>query len=539
MSAVRAPKPKWLYALIFCVGVVVLLGGGYLAGNSIFPSIIKSNYQNKNCDRVIHLNDYYSKYYTAKQIERSGISEQVGECAAYITALDREQQKAWQNAFSNYKKYSESYPSGIFVKDAHEHTALVMTKLAREQLVQKQYSEASQSLKLIFSDYRDTVVAKESGEMLLEVYAAWEKDLRDEGEYADAEKNCLELNDWAQKNFQADAARQANTALAQTYLEWGQAIEKGGDFMEASRKYEQAIQVDPAPDILNSPAFQAQHALPKLHIAWGDVLFSQQNVDGALGQYQTAIDTSTPDYQPTAKDALANVYLKFATDLASKEDFLGALDQITLAENSAGTGTLKESITETKKNIYAAFSTSSGEQAQAAITAMVKATCEGTDEKTSLPIFGTDAGSIKALLYGVETFLPQEMTAQKPSELRYVICAVETPKEIERFNAAVITVEPKNRKEIYRSYATFLRVQYIWDLKIFKVGEDDELAQTTFSGKVPGKFLFRRNGDTVLVSPSGEAYSTEHLGGTLRPESVYGDPPAIDDVMKWILSYIN
>src|SRR4051812_31458669 len=94
----------------FAVVLIVLIGV-YVAGNFIIPGSIKSNYQSKNCEQVLALDNFYASAYPAFMADKS-IPDLTKECALYSVAAESEQNKSWQAAYNAYQAYQQTYPKG-------------------------------------------------------------------------------------------------------------------------------------------------------------------------------------------------------------------------------------------------------------------------------------------------------------------------------------------------------------------------------------------------------------------------------------------
>jgi tetratricopeptide (TPR) repeat protein len=554
MSEAKSARPKWILALVLgIVGVVILLGGAYAAGGFILPAAIQSGYQGKNCDSVLQLGGLYARFYPAN----TETSKLVSECALYTLAVHQEEQKAWQEAYNSYKVYLGTYPNGIFVREAREHSALALMGLAEMQQEQKKYTEALGTLNMVMQAYTDTPSAAQSAVRIGETYLAWGTDLRATKDFSGAEKVLKEFKNWAQDHNQAESVKAAKDALAQTYQAWGTDLRTAGDFAgaentftrlqnwaqdnqladsvktakhelaqtylawavglqsqkkfpEAQARLEQVIATDPESQAAAGPAAQAKAALPALHTEWGNTLIAQNDFAGGIDQLKNALKLTEAKDQPAAKEVVVKAYLQWAASLVKAEDYLLALDKIKLAEGDPGTEAAKKDLETARADTYLAFSNSAGRQAQQAMRDAVKALCE-KNKKPDLPIFGLDKTNIRAGLFGVDAKLPENVAATTPGALHYVACieAVLKPVETRTFYWAVLVREKTD-----------------WNVTLRAMDTATNKATTVLEGGTPPPLpqITRANYISILTSPY------QHFPGSL---------PDVVDLANWLLTFLK
>ena len=132
------------------IAVVVFLVLVYVGGIFILPASIQASHQNKKCGSTLTLNSIYTSIYPSFMADKS-LAGPVMECAVFTLASLNEEKKAWLDSYDAFNVYSETYPNGLFIAEAHEDSAVVLTGLAREQLSEKKYAEAMGSLNLVLS----------------------------------------------------------------------------------------------------------------------------------------------------------------------------------------------------------------------------------------------------------------------------------------------------------------------------------------------------------------------------------------------------
>lgn len=453
--------------IVVAVTLIVLLGI-YFAGNLMLPASIKSNYQSKNCEQVLALDGFYTSAYPALIADKD-IVDLTKECALYSLAAETEQKKAWQSAYNAYKTYKETYPAGLFAPEADEHSALILTAWAKEQLAAKQYTDAIGNITLILNNFGTTSTALDAGSLMSDVYIAWAKDQRESSDFTGAETTLKAFSTWANSVKKSEYIKSAQRELAQTYLSWGLAFQSLKQFDDARAKLELAISTDPEPLAPSGPAMQSKAAKTKLYTEWGDALIAKNDFAGAIDRYQTVISLSEEKYQPTAKDHLAAVYLEWAADLSSAEDFQGALSKIAEATQNSGTEAGKKMAETAQTDTYTAFSKSTGTQAAQAIKDAIKQVCE-KNKKPALPIFGLDKEHILAGIYGVDDQLPENVTAKTPGSLHYAAC---------------IDMKTTTLQTTKVLWATFAREQYSWDTTLRPISDPQSSTQTTIQGGTP------------------------------------------------------
>jgi tetratricopeptide (TPR) repeat protein len=462
-------KLKIIIAVVVIVLIVLIVVPGiYFAGNVMLANNIKSNYQAKNCGQVLSMDNFYNSVYPAPVADQS-LSALANECALYSLAVENEGKNAWQDAYNTYQVYLHTYPKGLFVNEAQEHSAVALMAQAKEQLAAKKYNDAIGTINHILQDFGKTGAAKEAAGLMSEVYLTWAKGQRDASDFAGTEGTLKTFKAWAEKAARAEDVKSAQRELAQTYLAWGLAFQTQKQFESAKAKFDQTIAADPEPLAASGPAAQAKAATIKLYITWGDTFLEKNDFTNAIDRYQTVVTLSEAKDQPPAQDRISGVYLKWAANMSASEDFLGALGKIDEAAKSAATDVGKKSAESATADTYTAFSKSSGAQAKKAMKDAIKSVCEN-NKKPDLPIFGLNKERILSGIYGVEDTLPDNVLAKTPGELHYVSCVV-------------MSTETLQTMIFY--WATFVREKYTWNVSLRQVSTGDETAKTKIVGGTP------------------------------------------------------
>lgn len=454
------------------VGVAALLlvvVGIYVAGSFIIPNSIRSNYQSKNCEQVFTLDSLYTSIYPPAFMADKSTSDLTKECALYTVAVEAEQKKERQDAYNAYNVYRQAYPKGLFINEANEHSALILTDWAIAQLAEKKYADAIGNLQLVLKDYGKSAAATEAVGLFSDVYLTWAKDQRERSDFAGAESTLKTFAAWAVDLDKTEETKQALRELAQTYLVWGQAFQTQKKFDDARAKIELAISTDPEPLSGTGPASQAKAAKAALYTEWGDTLLAKNDFAGALDRYQMVVSAVEEKDQPAAKDHVAEVYLKWADHLSSTEDFLGALKKVDEAAKSSGTENQKKVVESAKGTLYTTFSKSTGSQAVQAIKDAVREVCENK-KNPALPIFGLDKEHKLSAIYGVDAKLPENVLAKTPASLHYVAC---------------IEMDTKTLQQMDFLWAHFAREQYAWHVTLRTVNDPEKVSNTVIEGGIP------------------------------------------------------
>ena len=343
--------------IIIIIAGLVLLSIGYVGGYFAFPSLIKSAYQAKSCETMISRYDLYRSAYPIAN-EENEMVDLVRECAVYTLALANEGSEAWHDSYNAFSVYSETYVQGLFVGEVHEHSAIVLMGLVNEEVETKDYLKANDSLDYILENYSDTTTAAEAEKLKSDLRVELGAYLRETGDFAGAEGVFNDLLTLSKNTNNTENIKTAYRDLAQTYLDWGMALQLEKQFEGALAKYELTLETDPDPSSTNSLASQAKSGMITLYTQWGDYLIEQTNYSDAIGYYETAATLS--DDQSEAMDIIAQGYTQWAIGLGNNDDFIGALTLLNLAQETASTATKKESVDQARSDIYLSLSRSSG-----------------------------------------------------------------------------------------------------------------------------------------------------------------------------------
>jgi tetratricopeptide (TPR) repeat protein len=496
--------------ILIAIASVVLLLLVYGIGMVVLPMTILYSYQSKNCDSAFSLNGIYTSIYPAFLQDKT-VAEPIKECTAYTLATSNEENGNWHEAYDAYQVYSNTYPSGLYLAEAHDHSAAVLMSLAQDQSEQRNYPEAVENLNLITSTYSDTSTAAEALTAISFTYVSWGAGLRESGEFGQAEQVFNDFKTWSQNNQKAELQTTAQNELTQTYLTWGLDLQSQNQFEDALSKFDTALSVDPAS--ASDSAAEAKAGQINAYIEWGNDLLKQNDFAGAIAKFELAVSRADGNIANDARNALANGQIQWASALSSDDDFDAALDHLKLAQEHAATDTMKQNVDSTYGDVYLAFSNSSGVQAQRVMKEAYRTICD-QHKKPELPIFGLNKDLIRVGLYGVDAQLPENLVARTPGELHYVACVGEEKHTVSTKDSMVL-VQRTSRGNYYKWTMQF-RVQLLWNINLQKTETAETVAEKSFMGKMPPPFP-----DTAEVT------------------YIYGPPPDMAEMAKWFESVIK
>lgn len=499
---------------ILLVAVIALLGFGYIGGYFVLPNMIRSTYSNGNCASVLSWNDIYSNVYSFVALNETSAGL-VKECAIYTLAITNEQAESWQDSYNAFSVYSETYPHGLFTKEAHEHSAVTLMSLVNGDIGKGNYSKANERLNYVLENYGDTSIVADAEKLKSDLRVTLGTDLRDAGNFADAEQIFKEINQQAQVNNRAEEVRSSQLELAQTYLKWGLELQSQKKFAEAKAKFDLAVSTDPDPSSESGPAAQVNANQADLYIQWGDYLISQKDFANAMQLYKTAASFSGSD-DPSANDIIAKGYVQWATELMNEEDFLGGLVLLDFAQESSNTDATQTLVDGTRSDLFHAFSQSDGEQARKAIDDAVRIVCVHHTQP-SLPIFGLDEENIRAGVDGAGESLPESIAATIPATLHFVACVEDDTKLVGTLTLPISNTLFGGSPGV--TQITYANFQYIWNVVLRKVDTGEDVKETVVEGVKPAP-LVDYNIDFATYN-------------------YFGAKPKITDLADWIQTVIK
>lgn len=500
--------------IILIAVLVVVTGFVYAGGYFLLPGTIRSAYQDRDCEKVLSREGLFTRLYPG-MITDEDTSGLVRECAVYSLATRNEETGMWRDSYNAYRVYAETYPQGLFAGDAHEHAAVVLINLAKEEMSREKYSEAAGNLDSLLEGYADTAAASGAGLLSADLQMEQGIDLRESGDFSGAEQVLKQVNVWAQEDGETEYARLSQLELSQTYLAWGQTLQEQGRFAEAKMKFDDAVSTDPDPSSPTGPAVQAAAGQVGLFTRWGDQLIQQKDFASAMDLYETA-GALSGDGGSSGNDIVAHGYLQWAEEAVAGEDFLGALVLLDFAQERAATDSTRTSVEEARSDLYLAFSQSNGEQTKKAMANAVRTVCVHHTQPR-LPIFGLDQENIWAGVHGTDQQLPEPIAATTPGSLHYAACIEEDTRLVGSLTLPISNTQFGGPPGVIQ--ITYGNYQYIWNVVLRRSDSGDEVGNTVIEGVEPAALIpFNINITTF---------------------SYFGSKPHIEDLADWILSEIE
>lgn len=518
---IKSPFQRITLFIIMIAAGIVVLGLGYVGGYFLLPDMIRSAYQGKDCEMVLSRNDVYTGIYPAMIVDNE-VHDLALECAVYTLAISMEGKENWRDAYNAFQVYSDTYPQGLFVVEAHENGADALINLVREEMSKGKYSEAVSDINTLLEDYGDSAVATDAEELRFDLRLSFGVVLRDNSDYAGAEQIFKEIYTWAQEKDNMEYSTLSQLELAKTYLDWGMALQSQESFAEANTKYDAAISSDPDPSLNSGPAERARANQVELYTQWGDSLFQQGNYMEAMDYYGIAAELTGKLDSTAAKDIMARAYVNWAIELSNTEDFIGALVLLDYAEAKFASEPTKELVDGARQDVYLSFSESDGEQALSALNAAIAIVCVH-QVQPRLPIFGLDIDNVLFGVYGVEVELPKDIAATTPGSLHYVACVEEDTKIVGTATHGVGSFYFDPGAPYGLVQIRYERHQYVWMVSLRETKTGGETTSTIIEGGEP----------PPLPSTTQEIYQNA------RKPLFFGDKPNVEDLADWLLMAIK
>ena len=480
----------------------------YGLGIIVLPMTILYSSQNKNCELAFSLNTVYTSLYP-DFIQDETTHGPVRECTAYTSATSNEEMGNWQAAYDSYQIYSNTYPNGLYVNEAYEHSAAVLLSLTKDHVEQKNYNQALASLNLIVSDFSEAGASAEAWTLFPSTYTFWGTSLRESADFERAEQVFTEFRTWSQNNQKTELETNAQRQLEQTYLAWGLALQSQKEFESALAKLELAAAASSQSG--SDSLAQVKAGQSGVYIEWGNDLLEQGEYSAAIERFKLAVSKS--DGNNEAMDALANGHIRWASSLSAEEDFLAALEQLEVAKENAFTEAMKLSVETAFGETYLAFSNSSGTQARLAMKEAFETICN-RNKKPTLPIFGLNKDLVRVGIFGADAKLPENLAAKTPGELHYLACIEEENRTVDSRSQRSIVL--RTSRGYYYTIVDQFRAQIIWNIELLKADTLDNIAEKTFLGGTPPPFP-----------------------DTAEGTYFYGPPPGIEELSEWLQSVIQ
>jgi tetratricopeptide (TPR) repeat protein len=457
-SIQRRPAGKSLRIGLSIFGILLIL---YLAYGFYLAAPVGSLYAAGDCQGVARIYSRVRRFYSFPVT--SFIGARGPECALYADGQAAAARGDWQAAYQSYSSYHQNYPQSVMT-GARALAAQSLNSLAREQAAAGHYEAAIQSLTLL-TQYTDQPEAVDALKAIPQAYLDWALALSRDG-YYDAALEGLRAIPERYVNF--PQAQQAAAAVPSVYIAWGRALANEGSYADAQERFRLALAS--APD--QATRLWLLRLLPGYYAEWAASMMAEGKYADAVGLYQAA-RALFPD-AASVDAGLAAVYAGWAQGLVDKGDFDAALRKMDGALQAVGDGSARSRVEAERAQILAAFATSSGDQAQAAIESMSKSLCETQVIPEDLPaIFGTDGANFFMRIWPVDSALgaDADYVAANPSQMKYVVCV-------------------ENRIAKYQScpYAgghTLIRQRRSWDVHMYNTSKGDLVGKTILVGDVP------------------------------------------------------
>lgn len=454
-------------------GIIFLGIFAYVGGMTIFPNLIISSYENKDCAKIREYHGFVLKIYPFILQNHPEFVDYLNECDLFMNASAEDDDQDWSVAHNLYQAYETKYVSGIFIDDVRSLHAALLIDWALELKSRNEYDQALATANIVVEQYGNTPSYADAFNLIHDILLAWGTELRVAEKFDDAESKFLELAKLAKLQKSNEYEKRANEELSETYLAWGNELMSANDFESAQIKFEQAVQLDA--DV------RTQGVLQNLHMEWAEQLLIENNYLEAIKHVELAKKIKIAETQAKLDDLLLRLYIRWAISFAEKEDYFQAFDKLNEIESEFDIKGLEEQLASSRQEIYSLFSNSDGEQAQMVMAEAAEKICNR--QEVEWPIFGTDPNNIKAFLFPLaEDQLSDEVRATTPSSMHYVACVTEvvTSKKHSGNLAMVLRDGPDED-------FTLEEFKFFWDIILRRVSNGEMVDEQRFSGGNPPK----------------------------------------------------
>ena len=433
-----------LGCIVFIVAIGFYLGGGYYLNGQINQSFAV-----QNCADVVQQTTFVSLYPRGLFASMFTGHDQYTQCRIKLDVEQAVVAKNWEQALSLAQQYLAAYPDGPFAKNLSEQAPKYLFTWSAELIASHNYSSGIEKLKQILETYPDSPSAKPAPETIYQTYILWAKELTSKQDFKEAEP----LLKTALSYFKADSAR-------------------------------------------TEPIKQE---LVNLYVAWGDKQVELGDIENGTASYKKAGEIS-----PGKIDVelfIARAYLRKALEISDTNNFDKALARVKEISDKAQSENIKSEANIAREKILSAYSSSTSPQATEQLTAAITLTCQG--QRPELPIFGLDIENIRFGSSNAFAKLPADWAAERPGELRYVICSSETEQKIESCR--------------YTGNHYLTRMRYVWQITLYDILTGEVASKTSLKGADPDRCPYRAN----------------FLVGSTTSRS-YGKRPTADQLVAWL-----
>jgi len=381
------------------------------------------------------------------------VYQHVEECQASLALEHALKSQDWSSAYIIIGNYLQAHPNGVFAGEMQAQAGDVLLAWTQSLATENRHEMAIQQLKGFQKQYPDSPSIPAVREAMMNHYLLWAKVAFEKKNYQEVESH-LRVVIADSEAASPNQIQQATQGLAVVYMEWGQAQAKNGEIEPAIEHYDAAQQLDPG-------------------LADFDQLKTQAKLTRAFAQ--------------AAKG-------NFDKALAEVDNVLAA------AESESG----KIEAMAAQEKILNDFAHSSSMQAQEKMAESARRMCQ-QQQIPELPIFGTNPDWARLAVvspFNIE-FSAGNWLANTPAELHYVLCIEETQK--------VVQTCP------YSGGFTVRRIEFIWVLSLYDLGDGKVYKTTKLKGSAPPK------------CGSQECFSSGAAG-----KDVFGGRPTVQQIETWL-----
>lgn len=437
-----------ILALTVLVVFVALIGTYLGYGYSLNRKIEKSFLEN-DCPGVVQQTSFVSIYPRGLFASIFTGYDQYAECRFYLNLEQAVSAANWGGAFSFSQQYLAAYPNGAFAKSMSEQAPNFLSSWSDELLAKHNYATGIEKLKQLIDMYPDSLAARPAPETITRTYISWAKELSDKQNYKESE----EILQAALTYFQTEDARSE----------------------------------------------QIKQELVDLYVAWGDMLVQLGNLTGGISSYEKAGELS--DGKLDAGLFIARAHLQKALKISDTKNFNEALLKVKEISDAAQAENIKTEANAVREKILTAYSFSDSPQALEQLAVASSLVCQG--QQPELPIFGLDTENIRFGVINPFVKLPIERVAEKPSQLRYVICISETEEKIQTCD--------------YVGGHYLIRIRYLWQVTLYDILDGQAVHTKSIKGGIPN------------ACPPWANFSVKSAGS-----KSYGRRPNANEIMSWI-----
>ncbi len=384
-----------------------------------------------------------------------------------------------------------------------------------------EFDDAVEKLQLAIQWLPDKNDVTEFQIMLAQTYLDWGIELHSVGTFADA----IDKLGLAMELGNDDVILRARDATGNVYLDWALSLYEANSIAEAGDKYGTLLFVYPDTNAVS----KIPNHVPLALIAWGRSLLRNNENELAYDAFMKSLDLSVDDQ----KEIRAEAYLGIGLALQERGRYTEAINNFQQAHELTNDEELVIEIEESEQAAFYALSEDTGLDGQNLMMLTLEDICVN-ESPTESPAVGISQEEIRFLSYKIAAGtpdtamvrytlnedpkpmdLPDDIEAIKPSHFRYAACIVEDRLPLEAcsyyYGAA----------DVYEDrYYNLIREIRRYVVTIYDVRSGDQLAQRIFQGSRPES------------CPGSYRFSSKYEFST-------GSPPSMDEVYKWLVSFVQ